>query len=470
MLLRALYEFAQEQRLLEGLPIQDRTIHFFLPLNAEGELVGSGAIPLFQRDARGKDKLGLDLSMPRFPGENNGGKAYFLGESCVCVFGREKDAGKFISSEPTKGGNPTKAFRNFWKQIADARDATNFPGLAALLKFKQRYLREADGVIQADIPWLESRPNRNGELEFGIRTAAGGWEKLKTATLAFQVENARIFDGKDNDHPLTRYWFELYPRLAFADEEDESEAAGPVRKGLCILSERTDQPIARSHKPKILGVPNLSSGGYVVSFAKDSPAFSSYGFEMGENCSISETAAANYALALNYLLAREEHSFRIGSLKVCFWAKQNQQAMSFVARLLTKPQPQEVRDFLLTPFSGIPRNALRLDRFYSATLTGNAGRVVVRHWLEEALEQAAENLQRWFLDLEMVAFSRFAQPGTNYPNIEVLCATTVRDPKDLVADVPAQLYRAALEATPAVFNHLHQADSSQTRSRLGEVR
>jgi len=448
MLLRALYDFAQERRLLDDLPVQDRTIHFYLPINSEGELVGPGAISLFQKDARGKDRLGLELPMPRFPGENNGGKSYFLAESCVCLFGRGKDKGKAIPSDSAIGGNPTKAFQHFWQQIADAQVATQLPALEVLLKFKKRYLSEAGGLIQADIPWLESRANRNGKLEFGIRTATGGWEKLKSATLTFQVNDMPVFDGKDRDHKLTRYWFDVYPQQAFTDDEDGAEAAGPNRKGFCILSERADQPIARSHKPKILGVPNLSSGGYIVSFAKDSPAFSSYGFEMGENCSISEAAAASYALALNFLLdPKKEHSLRIGDLKVCFWAKQNQQAMSFIARLLTKPQPVEVRQFLLTPFSGIPRDALRLDRFYSVTLTGNAGRVVIRHWLEEPLDQVAEHLQAWFHDLELAGFSRYSQQEASFPNIEALCAATIRDTKDLVADVPAQLYRAALEGT-----------------------
>lgn len=447
MFLRALYDFAQEHRLLDGLPVQDRTIHFYLPINSEGELVGRGAIPLFQKDARGKDKLGLDLPMPRFPGENNGGKSYFLAESCVCVFARDKDNGEAIRSDPAVGSNPTKAFQHFWQQIADAKAATQLPALESLLKFKQRYFREAGGLIQADIPWLKSRANRSGKLEFGIRTATDGWEKLKSATLTFQVNDAPVFDGKARDHRLTRYWFELYPQHAFTDAEDAAKPAGPSR-GFCILSEQADQPVARSHKPKILGVPNLSSGGYVVSFAQDSLAFSSYGFEMGENCSISEAAAANYALALNYLLdPKKEHSLRIGDLKVCFWAKQNQQAMSFIARLLTKPQPVEVRQFLRTPFSGIARDAQHLDRFYSATLTGNAGRVVVRHWLEEPLDQARKHFQKWFTDLELVAFSRFAPPETMFPNIKALCAATIRDTKDLVPDVPAQLYRAALEGT-----------------------
>jgi CRISPR-associated protein Csd1 len=466
MFLRALYDFAQERRLLDGLPVQDRSIHFYLPINAEGELVGSGAIPLFQKDERGKEWLGLALPMPGFPGENNGGKSHFLAESSVCVFGRVKETGDSIRVT-TPGSDPRsdtikkfekedilryKSFLNFWEQIKDAATATQAASLSALLKFKQRYLHETNGLIQADIPWLESRANRNGKLEFGIRTATGGWEKLKNAVLTFQVNDKPLFEGSDRNHTLTRYWFELYPKLAFTDVDDEVKADGPSRKCFCILSEQTDVPVARSHNPPIKQVPNMSpKGGRIVSFAQDSPAFSSYGFEMGENCSISETAAASYALALNYLLERDEHSLRIGGskgdLKVCFWAKQNQQAMSFIVRLLTKPQPVEVWQFLLTPFSGISRDSMRLDRFYSATLTGNKGRVVVKHWLEEPLDKVAENFQKWFLDLELVAFSRFTPPESTFPNLEALCAATIRDTKDLVPDVPAQLYRAALEST-----------------------
>jgi hypothetical protein len=42
-------------------------------------LMGEALVPLFTKDAKGKDRLGRDLTMPRFPGENNGGKAFFPG-------------------------------------------------------------------------------------------------------------------------------------------------------------------------------------------------------------------------------------------------------------------------------------------------------------------------------------------------------------------------------------------------------
>lgn len=446
MLLRALYEFAQERHLLDDLPIQKRTIHLLVPLSLGGELLGQGVIPLFDKNAKGKDELGRQLSMPRFPGENNGGKAYFLAESCACVFGRNKDTGETLSADSADGGNPTKAFRHFWGQVEEAFQKTQLPALSALLKFRQRYLVEKDGRIQAAMDWFESRPNRKGKLEFGIRLAAGGWEKLKSATLTFQVGGMMIFD-EARDHPLTKYWFDLFPRRAFAADTEVDEDEPATRTGICLITGDSEQPIARSHKPKILGVPNLSSGGYVVSFAKDSPAFSSYGFEMGENCSISQNAAACYALALNHLLEHPDHSLRVADLKTCFWAKQSQQASSFVARLLTKPRASEVRQFLLTPFSGIPREPLKQDQFFSVTLSGNAGRVVVRHWLQVPLEEAARHLQVWFRDLDLAAIAFAAQEDLAYPSVEDMGQATVRDRKDLVSDVVAQLYRAAVEGT-----------------------
>jgi CRISPR-associated protein Csd1 len=455
MLLRALYDFAQERHLMDDLPIQKRAIHFLVPLSLDGKLIGQGVIPLFDTNVNGKNELGRDLPMPRFPGENNGGKAYFLAESCERVFGRNKETGEYLLADSSHGGNSTKAFRHFWAQVEEAFQKTQLPVLAVLLKFKQFYLIEKDDQIQAAIDWLESRPNRKGKPEFGVRLATGGWEKLKSATLTFQVNDTIVFDG-DRSHPLTQYWFDLFPRKAFAADTESDEEEPAARTGICLISGDSEQPIARSHKPKILGVPKLSSGGYVVSFAKDSPAFSSYGFEMGENCSISQNSAACYALALNYLLDHPDHSFRVADMKTCFWAKQSKQVGSFVARLLTEPRASEVRQFLLTPFSGITREILKQDQFFSVTLSGNAGRVVVRHWLQEPLEKAAQHLQGWFRDLDLAVISFTPREDTMLPSVEDMGKATVRDPKDLVSNVAAQLYRAAIEGTPVSLSIINR--------------
>jgi len=66
---------------------------------------------------------------------------------------------------------------------------------------------------------------------------------------------------------MTRYWFELFPKIAFSDEDDDAGGAKQNRKGFCILSEQADVPSHARITP-IKGIPNMSQRGRVVSFAK----------------------------------------------------------------------------------------------------------------------------------------------------------------------------------------------------------
>ena len=87
MLLKALYDLARTRGFFESVHLQSRNIHLLIPINMEGEVMQSGTIPLFSTNAKGKNVLGQERLLPRFPGENNGGKAYFLADSCTAVLG-----------------------------------------------------------------------------------------------------------------------------------------------------------------------------------------------------------------------------------------------------------------------------------------------------------------------------------------------------------------------------------------------
>src|SRR5262249_227305 len=142
-------------------------------------------------------------------------------------------------------------------------------------------------------------------------------------------------------------WAAAFHREAYAEGEPVEEEQRPVESAsLCLVTGRTGVPIARSHKPKIVGIPGLTSGGYVVSFAREAPAFSSFGFSMGENAPVSQEAAAAYALALNDLLASEDTSFRVSEVAVCFWAERQTEAAKQLGRLLSRPKPKSVAEFL----------------------------------------------------------------------------------------------------------------------------
>ncbi len=480
MLLQALHEYAQSRKLLADLPLQRRTLHALIDLDADGKLRLPYLKQLTQPDAKGKESAGFDYLLPRFPGENNGGKAYFLAEGSVALFGRDKTTGEPIAApvkadSKEKDKNPTKAFLHFWDQIQAAFEATNDARLKAMLAFKRECLLEQEGLIQCQLPFVRMRAKdkgkKQGELEFVANTGTndGNYIVVEKSTFGFSVDGDPVTLVNEDD-PLREYWFRQFGRQAFADEAEANDATEVVETQgtLCLVTGRVGEPIARSHKPKILGVPGIAAGGYIVSFAKAAPAFSSYGFQMGENSPVSESAAAAYALALMELLRSEDNHINLGPLAVCSWAKKSPKAGGQMMRLLTKAYPEEVKRFRSAVIAGnFDDEVPKLDRLYTIALTGNAGRIVIQHWLDQTFADAAENFNQWQDDLEIAPmFSERAtaaksnksktveaneQPPSPFA-IPNLARATLRESKQqktdkLVTERIVQLYRAALEGT-----------------------
>jgi CRISPR-associated protein Csd1 len=463
MLLQALHDYASRKKLLASLPFQRRTIHWLVPVIANGEVRGAGLVPLSTPVRKGKttkEEPGQELLLPRFPGENNGGKAYYLAENFATVFGVRRDAGETLPAEPKtrQDRNPVFAFRHFWERITEAHQRTADARLGALLAFRERYLPERDGVV-ALFPWLEWRPNessRKKEPEWHGRTAAGDWVPLnKVNTIAFEIDGTKLIVPADDllTDPLWKDWAGTYRGEAFAESGDEAGSGEEEAATLCLITGDTGLPIARSHKPKILGVPGLASGGYVVSFAKEAPAFSSYGFEMGENAPVSEEAAAAYALALNDLLGSDDTSFKVGDVVFCFWVGRKISPSVLNFKAFTQASPRSVADFLKLPFAGIDRDLARREDFFSVALSANAGRVVIRQWIRVTLETALLNLKQWFEDLAIISLSEGSaqqdqgdEKGGPY-SLFRLAAALVRDSKELkrMSEAVAELYGAALE-------------------------
>ncbi len=480
MLLQALHEYAQSRKLLADLPLQRRTLHALIDLDADGKLRLPYVKELTQPDAKGKESPGFDYLLPRFPGENNGGKAYFLAEGSVALFGRDKTTGEPIpapvkADSKEKDKNPTKAFLHFWDQIQAAFNVTNDARLKAMLAFKREYLLEHDGFIQCQLPFVRMRAKdkgkKVGELEFvaNIGTGEARYIAVKKATFGFSVDGTPVTLGLEED-ALREYWSSQFVRQAFVDEseddESEDEAVPSNNPTVCLVSGRTGRATARSHKPKIMGVPGAGSGGYIVSFAKAAPAFSSYGFEMGENAPVSESAAAMYALALTELLRDEESQSKLGPVVVCSWAKNSLKAGGQMTRLLTKAFPSEVGKFLKAPFAGDEGREVRnADRLYTVALSGNKARIIIQHWIDQTLFEATKQFQRWWDDLQVAPMFSEAISATKVKEVKEtkpadqrsspfaipsLARVMLRQSKDqeekkLVAERIVQLYRAALE-------------------------
>ena len=194
------------------------------------------------------------------------------------------------------------------------------------------------------------------------------------------------------DSPLHDYWKSAYRREMFTEADDSDTG---TNGGFCLVTGQEGQPIAESHKPEIKGVPGLPpKGGYLVSFAKEAPALSSYGFEGGRNAPVSEQAVAAYALGLNDLLRRDRDKPFARTINnefvVCAWVRKDPDLSHKINGITIEPTDDKIRDFFNAFEAGEPYHTLLPRHYHSLTLASNGGRVVVRRWLDQPLGEVVE--------------------------------------------------------------------------------
>jgi CRISPR-associated protein Csd1 len=426
MLLKHLYDFAHSRRLLDDLAFAPKAVRWVIQLDREGNLIGAGPIDTSEDGKRGKEFSAPLTSRPKVAG----GVAEFLADGITALFGLDMEPERDKDNErkrKDRDANNAAKQEDFWRQVQQALDDTQHPALAALLK-----LRQAANSRPPFLSWQVAEGS--GKPAWWLTTAKGEAIKLKPDNFTFQVENQLLLE----DETLREWWRKMH-RQEVGERDTES------KRGLCLITGNVDVPIAATHTPKIKGVPDTQAfGAAIVSF--DKPAFSSYGFEQSRNAPASTEAATAYCVALNHLLGNKNHSLRVGGMTVCFWARDSEEATDVFTWAFEQPKPESVREFLSAPRVGVKQSLAQPDEFYSVTLSGNAGRIVVRHWVQMPLESAVVNLRQWFADLHITPYGT---PSANekIPPLALfrLALTTVREAKDLQADVPAQLYRAALE-------------------------
>lgn len=261
MLLKLLYEFAHSRKLLDDLAFTPKNIRWIIPLDAGGNLIGSGL-----QETTGEKNRGMEYSAPQTTRPKvAGGIAEFLADGITAVFGLDSDPEKDKENEKKRKdrniNNEAKRV-DFWRQIQEAFTETQYPALNAVLLFQEQtqnsppFLRW--GVSQ------EAKPNE--KPNWWLTTATGNEVKLGTDNFTFKVDG---FDGHlINDEIILRpYWRKVYQK----EIENQDSTA---QRGICLITGNNDVPIAPTHQPKIKGVPNTQSfGASIVSF--DKPAFTS---------------------------------------------------------------------------------------------------------------------------------------------------------------------------------------------------
>ncbi len=234
------------------------------------------------------------------------------------------------------------------------------------------------------------------------------------------------------------WWCKQRQQISTGDE------AKQIQFMRCVLTGEIIEPAKTNPKIKGLSsVGGLGMGDVMVGFDKD--AFQSFGLKQSLNAASSELTAKAYTEALNHLIS--EQSVRlINSLAIHWFGHEIKKEDDMFAELenpsetlagqATRPKQ------LLDAIKSGQRPDLLDNYYYVATVSGQAGRVMVRDWQQGRLTELLENISAWFNDLQIIARdgSKLAAP----PKFLAVVGCLVRDLKDAPAPLINELWRTAL--------------------------
>jgi CRISPR-associated protein Csd1 len=193
---------------------------------------------------------------------------------------------------------------------------------------------------------------------------------------------------------------------------------------------------------KIKGIPGGQMSGTSI-ISANSEAFESYGLEQSYIAPTCLDCGERFTRALNALLDSEESRLQVGESVFVFWTRAKQ-ALSF-GRLLSDPNPQQVRDLIRSPQTGRWTPEIDAERFYAIGLSASGGRAVVRDWVDSTVGEVRANLSHWFARQEVV------QRNGDPPRPQALwrlTGATLRPGEETPAATTRLLVRAALLGLP----------------------
>lgn len=268
-------------------------------------------------------------------------------------------------------------------------------------------------------------------------------EKAKptdNVTFAVQGEGTSYLVDSDAWHD---WWRAFRETLAAGTSKKGGKAARPTM--LCLASGREVEP-ASTH-PKISGLIDVgghSAGDVLASFKQES--FCSYGLEQSANAAVSEEMAAQYRAALNQLL--REHSTRLAGARFAHWFKKHVPPADDPLAWLEDPPPDQERQAqerarkLLHAIRAGDSPDLKGNHYYALALSGAAGRVMVRGWVDGPFEELVENIGAWFEDLSIIR--RDGLGDARNPKFFAVLGATVRDLQDLAPPLVAEMWKVAV--------------------------
>jgi CRISPR-associated protein Csd1 len=306
-------------------------------------------------------------------GMNAGGKAHFLietAQTAVLLFKANEDAKKIV------GGQVRHAY------YADL-------------------IRQAAESVPCLAPF--SSAVHDAQCLIDVRAALAAAKAKPSDWVVWRI------NGQDPRlDPTVQEWWRTWRRTDLGVSSDAAnleldsgdEASGPNGM-VCFLTGATTRPLAT--QPKITGlsgVGGLAMGDVMVGF--DKAAFASFGLDQSANAAMSETAVQQYVDGLNDLI--RNHSRKLANALVVHWYKDTlapeDDPLAFLMGMDSEEMTEAAALLAVRRLLNAIRNGERPDlgdnRYYALTLSGAAGRVMVRDWMEGGFEDLARQVERWF--------------------------------------------------------------------------
>ncbi|MDR3393409.1 MAG: type I-C CRISPR-associated protein Cas8c/Csd1 [Parasulfuritortus sp.] len=285
-------------------------------------------------------------------------------------------------------------------------------------------------------------------------------ERLAEVRAALTVQKAKPSDwmvwrigGLDpRENSEVQAWWRAWRQTDQTVELDlGNRGTGDDATMICLLTGRKVKPLP-TH-PKITGlssVGGLAMGDVMVGF--DKAAFGSYGLDQSANAAMGEEAVQKYVDGLNDLI--RNHTRKIANTLVAHWYKDTippeDDPLAFLMGMESQEQTEAAARASVRRLLDAIRNGQRTElgdnRYYALTLSGAAGRVMVRDWMEGRFEDLVGHVESWFTDLAIVA--RDGNGHAHDPKFMAVCGALVRDLKDLHAPSAATLWKVALQGLP----------------------
>jgi CRISPR-associated protein Csd1 len=377
----------------------NQNISFCISLNSDGSLARP---PIDLRGTAGKKPTAKVLEVP-YRDRTSGVSPQFLWDKSSYVLGISGDEKK-LKNKSERLTKDYEAFRQYhFTALADYRTDE---GIAALWLFLETWKpAEADN-------WPKKL-----------------YEGILDQNIVFALESERLNSFLHNRLVARQKWAKL-----------AAEKEG--RKAICLITGEL-APVEKIH-PKIKGVwGGQSSGASIVSFNCD--AFTSYGYEKGDNAPVSEAAAFAYTTVLNKFLEKgsdnreqlavntlmqpknegegaaprpKKNHFQMGDTSTVFWADATDANAAILAEMVaeqmlagndTIDEAAEAKHEIKPILDGIRRGE-SLDRlaptlakgvkFYVLGLAApSLARISIRFWYESSFGALTQNYQRFLDDM-----------------------------------------------------------------------